>query len=126
MDDCIFCKIIKGEIPSYKVYEDDQFLGFLDIFPKSEGHALVIPKKHVEWVWDYKDLGKYFEVVGKVARHYRQVSGEKVVRSFILGWEVPHAHVQILPGKKDDLKGTKLDDNKLKELQKKYKVRNFK
>ena len=125
MEDCIFCKIIKGEIPSYKIYEDKEFLAFLDVFPKGEGHTLVIPKKHVESVWDYENIGKYFEVVGKVARNHRRVSGKKIVRSNICGWDVPHAHVHVLPGQKDTLSG-KQSDEKMKAILKKFKVPNFK
>jgi len=122
MTDCVFCKIVKGEIPSYKVYEDEEFLGFLDVFPKTEGHTLVIPKKHVEQVWDYPSLGKYFEVVGKIARSYRDKTGGKMVRLMIFGIDVLHAHIHLLPGKSNNLTGKKLDDNKLKEIEKKFKV----
>jgi len=122
MSDCIFCQIVKGKIPSYKVYEDDEFLAFLDVFPKTEGHTLVIPKKHVEWVWDYPNLGKYFEVVGKVARNHRKVIGGEMVRSMIFGLEVPHAHIHVKPGQKDNLKGDKLEEDEAKELIEKFKL----
>jgi histidine triad (HIT) family protein len=122
MDKCLFCQIVKGEIPSYKVYEDKEFLAFLDIMPNSTGHTLVIPKKHVAWVWDYPNLGKYFEIVGKIARHHRKVSGHKVVRSMVFGWEVPHAHIHIKPGQIDDLKGEKLSGDELIKIQEKFKV----
>jgi len=122
MKDCIFCKIVKGEIPSYKIYEDSEFLGFLDVFPKTEGHTLVIPKTHVEWVWDYPNLGKYFEVVGKVARSYRDKTGGEMVRLMIFGMDVVHAHIHLLPGKSDNLTEKKLDDKKLKEIEKKFKL----
>ena len=115
MADCIFCKIVKGEIPSYKIYEDNQFLAFLDIFPKTEGHTIVIPKTHVHWVWDYPDLGKYFEVVGRIARHLRQVSKEKTVRCLVFGFDVPHAHVHLMPGKTDNLTGQKLSGDELEK-----------
>ncbi|MGB4965754.1 MAG: HIT domain-containing protein, partial [Microgenomates group bacterium] len=52
MDTCIFCKIAAGEIPSYKVYEDEYFVGFLDAYPISKGHALLVPKKHYRWTYD--------------------------------------------------------------------------
>ena len=55
MDDCIFCKIVKGEIPSFKVYEDDKVLAFEDINPVSKGHTLVIPKRHVQDLWEIPD-----------------------------------------------------------------------
>ncbi len=56
MDNCIFCKIVKGEIPSYKVYEDDNLYAFLDIFPQYKGHTLIIPKEHHESIFDLPDL----------------------------------------------------------------------
>jgi len=55
MENCIFCKIIKGEIPSTKIYEDKNFLAFLDIQPVSDGHLLIIPKKHIVWMQDADD-----------------------------------------------------------------------
>lgn len=121
MADCLFCKIIKGEIPSYKIYEDKNFLAFLDIFPKTEGHTLVIPKIHIQWVWDYPALGGYFELVGKLARHLRQVSGREVVRGLVYGIEVPHAHVHLMPGKADNFDGSKLEPEIMQALVKQYR-----
>ena len=64
MDDCIFCKIIKGEIPCYKVYEDDKVIAFLDVNPLSKGHTLVMPKEHFETVLDIpSDLYSYLAQV---------------------------------------------------------------
>ncbi|MEI7463544.1 MAG: HIT domain-containing protein, partial [Candidatus Taylorbacteria bacterium] len=63
MPSCIFCKIINKEIPANIIYEDADFLAFLDIRPLSPGHMLVIPKKHYRWVWDVPNVGEYFEVV---------------------------------------------------------------
>ena len=63
MENCIFCKIVSGEIPSYKVYEDNEFMAFLDVRPLNLGHTLVIPKKHYRWVWDVPNIGEYYEVV---------------------------------------------------------------
>jgi histidine triad (HIT) family protein len=105
MDDCIFCKIVKNEIPSFKIYEDGDFLAFLDIFPATEGFTLVIPKRHYRWVWDVPESGKYFEVCQKIARHFQKVTQSESVYSMILGEEVPHAHIKIFPG----------DSNKIKE-----------
>lgn len=121
MADCLFCKIVKGEIPSYKIYEDKEFLAFLDIFPKSEGHTLVIPKTHVQWVWDYPALGQYFELIGKLARHLREKSGQAVVRGLVYGVEVPHAHVHLMPGKADQFDGQQLDSGKMLSWVRKYR-----
>ncbi len=95
-ESCIFCKIVAGDIPSYKIYEDEKFLAFLDIFPATEGYTLVIPKEHFRWVWDVTNIGEYFEVCQKVAKHLSEVSG-KAVYSMTLGEEVPHAHVRMFP-----------------------------
>lgn len=116
MTDCIFCKIVAGELPSYKIYENDRYLAFLDIFPLVEGHCMVIPKDHVEWVWDYDSPGEYFELVTKIARHYRKITGEGV-RSNIYGWEVPHAHIHIKPGRVDTRKPEQMIREELVKIQ---------
>ena len=109
---CVFCKIVAREIPAEMVYEDDDFLAFLDIRPQSPGHTQVIPKKHYRWVWDVPNAGAYFEVVRKVAKAMQNTFGPiDEVHSRIMGEEVPHAHIWIYPapakahGDKDDLKG---------------------
>ena len=98
MQDCIFCKIVQGKIPSYKIYENDNYLAFLDIFPATEGYTLVVPKKHYRWVWDVEDINGYFTVCKKVAQHFQKVTGDDKVFSMIIGEEVPHAHIRIIPG----------------------------
>lgn len=97
---CVFCRIIKGEIPSYKVYEDNDYLAFLDISQFSEGHTVIIPKNHIDFVWNSKDIGKYFRVVQKVANHF-QILGYKYVDSLIFGRKVMHAHVHLIPHNND-------------------------
>jgi histidine triad (HIT) family protein len=104
MDDCIFCKIVKGEIPSNKIYEDDDFLAFLDIHPRGPGHSLVIPKKHYRWVWDLPsgrenspNIGEYYEVVSKIARALQKAFKTEKIISHVIGDEVPHAHVWLIP-----------------------------
>ncbi|MDD5165297.1 MAG: HIT domain-containing protein [Candidatus Pacebacteria bacterium] len=96
-DNCIFCKIVKKEIPAHIVYEDDSFLAFLDIRPISPGHTLIIPKDHYRWVWDVPELGSYFEVAGKIAKAQQKSFGQQMVQSKIIGEEVPHAHIWIYP-----------------------------
>lgn len=102
MEDCLFCKIVASDIPSYKIYEDNDFLAFLDIFPATEGYTLVIPKKHYRWVWDVENIGAYFEVCQKVAKHFQKVTNNESVYSMTLGEEVPHAHVRIFSGSDKD------------------------
>jgi len=97
MDDCIFCKIVKGEIPCHKVYEDDSFLAFLDIKPMNLGHVLVIPKEHARWVWDVEAVGAYFEVVKKIANAQKKAFNTDYVVSSVMGQEAPHAHVHLIP-----------------------------
>jgi len=104
---CIFCKIIKGEIPSHKIYENENFLAFLSIDPISPGHTLIIPKKHYRWVWDVPDAGAYFEVARKVAVAQKKAFDTEMVLSKIYGEEVQHAHIWIYPG--PDTKGDKND-----------------
>lgn len=99
MQDSIFTKIIKGEIPCHKVYEDDKTLVFLDIHPVQPGHTLVIPKKQVEFVWDLEaeDYRAVMETAQKVAKRQRSVLGAPYIGEQIMGIDVPHAHVHVFP-----------------------------
>lgn len=114
MKDCIFCKIVNKEIPAHIVYEDDDFLAFLDINPQSPGHTQVIPKKHVRWVWDYTDTSKYFEIAKKIALAQRKAFNTDFILSRIVGDEVPHAHIWIFPNR--DVTGDKKDFDINKKL----------
>jgi len=99
MEESIFTKIVKGEIPAHKVYEDDNVLAFLDIHPVQPGHTLVIPKTQVEFVWDLADE-EYQAVMmasKKVALRLREVLQTRYVGEKIIGVDVPHAHVQLIP-----------------------------
>jgi histidine triad (HIT) family protein len=100
MTDCIFCKIAAGDIPSYKVYEDADFLAFLDINPQSPGHVQVIPKQHYRWVWDVPNTTAYFDVVTKIVRALRKAFGTEWILSKIVGDEVHHAHIWVFPENK--------------------------
>ena len=98
MEDSIFTKIIKGEIPCHKVYEDKTTFAFLDINPAQPGHTLVIPKKQVEFVWDLptEDYAALMTTVHKVALRLREVYGA-YVGELVVGVDVPHAHVHLIP-----------------------------
>ena len=98
-EDCIFCKIINGEVPSHKVYEDEHFVGILDINPQTPGHTQIIPKEHHRWVWDVPNAGEYFEAARKVAQAQRKAFDTDFIISRIVGDEVPHAHIWVFPNK---------------------------
>lgn len=108
MEECIFCKIIKGEIPSNKVYEDEEILAFRDINPVAPVHVLVIPKKHISNITEIKKedealIGKIYSVINKIAKE--EGVDEKGFRIVVNckedgGQEVSHLHFHIIGGKK--------------------------
>ena len=107
MDDCIFCKIIKGEIPSNKVYEDDEILAFKDINPVAPVHILVIPKKHIESTNEISQedellIGKMFTVIKKLAKENNLDKGYRIVNNCGEegGQAVKHLHFHLLGGRK--------------------------
>lgn len=95
----IFTKIIKGEIPSYKIAEDENYFAFLDINPLSKGHTLVIPKKEVDYIFDVDDqtLGGMMVFAKKVAKAIEKVVPCKRIGITVIGMEVPHAHIHLIP-----------------------------
>lgn len=95
----IFTKIVKGEIPCHKLAEDEKHLAFLDINPLAKGHALVIPKKETDYIFDVHDieLGDLFVFAKKVARAIEKVVPCKRMGITVIGLEVPHAHVHLIP-----------------------------
>jgi histidine triad (HIT) family protein len=95
----IFSKIVKGEIPSYKVCEDKNYYAFLDINPLKEGHTLVIPKEETDYLFDLKDdlIGGLIVFAKKVAMAIDQTIECKRVGVAVLGLEVPHAHIHLVP-----------------------------
>lgn len=108
MEDCLFCKIVKGEIPSTKVYEDDEILAFKDINPMAPVHILVIPKKHYNYISeiteeDAKIIAKIHLVINKIAKEQGIAeSGYRIVTNCKedSGQEVKHLHFHLLGGKK--------------------------
>jgi histidine triad (HIT) family protein len=99
MEDSIFTKIINGEIPSHKIYEDEHVLAFLDIHPVTPGHTLVIPKKQIEFVWDLDDETYVTLTLAarKIARHLREILDSEYIGEQIIGVDVPHAHIHLIP-----------------------------
>ncbi len=95
----IFSKIIKGEIPSYKIYEDENYYAFLDINPLKEGHTLVIPKEETDYLFDLQDdlLGGMMVFAKKVALAIDKTTDCLRVGVAVLGLEVPHAHIHLVP-----------------------------
>lgn len=99
MEETIFTKIIKGEIPCHKIYEDDKTFVFLDIHPKTAGHVLVVPKVQVAQTWDLEDedYRAVMATVKKVALRIREVLQPQFVGEQIVGVDVPHVHVHVFP-----------------------------
>jgi len=115
MPDSIFTKIINGEIPSYKVYEDDLTIAFLDINPTRYGHTLVVPKRQIDQYIDLPDADyeALWWTVKKVAAKLREVTGRERVGVVIKGIDVPHAHVHLLPFNEGESLGKNADSPKL-------------
>ncbi|MBV6653000.1 MAG: HIT domain-containing protein [Mameliella sp.] len=95
----IFTKIINGEIPSYKIAEDDRYIAFLDIRPLAKGHTLVVPKEEVDYLFDVEDdlLGGAMVFAKRVAKALESVIECKRVGVMVIGTEVPHAHIHLIP-----------------------------
>lgn len=99
MDECIFCKIIKGEIPSVKIYEDDEVLAFLDIKPVNHGHTLIIPKKHYEKMETAPNeiVSAVFINAKKLMNVIKEAMSADFVALSVVGIDVPHFHVHLIP-----------------------------
>lgn len=108
-EDCIFCKIIKGEIPSFTVYEDDEFKVILDRFPAAKGHILIIPKAHFSDLFELSEevATKLYPLVKKMAQHVKAVTGAEGINIIqnngeAAGQTVHHFHLHIIPRKMGD------------------------
>ena len=95
----IFSKIIAGEIPCYKVAENDNYFAFLDINPLAKGHTLVVPKSETDYIFDLDDqtLGGMVVFAKEIASKIQKMTGCKKVAMVVLGLEVPHAHIHLIP-----------------------------
>lgn len=130
--DCIFCKIIKGEIPCYKIYEDSDCLAFLDIAKEAYGHTLIVPKKHSSCLMetDSVALQKCMNVVKKIGDHYIKNCGYDGFNIIInngesAGQSVHHLHIHLIPRKNGDCMGLwhlPIDDTDLTEVQKHLQI----
>lgn len=97
MNECIFCQIVSRQAPAFIVYEDVDYLAFLDKFPQSRGHLQLIPKKHYQWVYEIPEIGQCFTVAGRVIRAILPVLGADHVTIATFGRQVTHAHLWIVP-----------------------------
>lgn len=95
----IFTRIINGEIPCYKIYEDEKVIAFLDMHPVMEGHTLVVPKKQIDHIWDLEDDDYYYlwKTAKKIATHIREVIKSPRVGVVVEGFGVPHTHIHLIP-----------------------------
>lgn len=119
----IFTKIINGEIPSYKIAEDDKFYAFLDISPLAEGHTLVVPKQEIDYIFDIEDelLAQMHIFAKKVAKAIQTAIPCEKVGMAVIGLDVRHAHIHLVPLQEvGDLnfakEKLKLSDDKMKEI----------
>ena len=99
MSDSIFTKIIKGEIPCYKIAEDERFIAFLDVFPIKKGHTLVVPKVQIDYLFDLDDslLSDLMIFAKKVAQKMERAISCERIGIAVIGLEVPHAHIHLVP-----------------------------
>lgn len=99
MQESVFTKIIKGEIPGHKVYEDGLVYAFLDIHPINPGHTLLVPKKQVDHLWDLDEAEYHhiWDVAKQLAGHIQEALEPKRVGVIVEGFGVPHAHIHLIP-----------------------------
>lgn len=99
MSDSIFTKIIKGEIPCYKIAEDDRFIAFLDVSPIKKGHTLVVPKVQIDYLFDLDDslLSDLMIFAKKVSQKMQSAISCERIGIAVIGLEVPHAHIHLVP-----------------------------
>lgn len=125
--DCVFCKIIAGEIPAEKIYEDDKILAFLDINPVTYGHTLIVPKEHYQMIIDTPDelVGYCFIKAKELMAKVEKAMDANFVSVSVAGMDVPHFHIHLIPRKlNDDLHSwptTTYTNDKMRETAKKIK-----
>ena len=104
MKDCVLCKVVTGELPSHKIYEDDYCIGVLDITPCAPGHCLIVPKKHVEKFYDLsdEDIKKLFSAAKKVAKKIKVAYNPDHVCIFARGGRLPHLHIAVFQSNEGD------------------------
>jgi len=102
--DCIFCKIVQGDIPTSFTYEDEFVVAFPDIHPVAPGHTLLIPKEHHQWFYEVPDhiSDVWFSAAKQLAKRLKDERQADYVRLSIVGKDVPHAHIHLIPQKLGD------------------------
>jgi histidine triad (HIT) family protein len=120
MEDCIFCKIANGEIPSVKIWEDKKYLAFLDMNPINSGHTLLTPKKHNDYIFDLNDseYSKLMLNAKKIAKLLKKKLNPKRIGIIIEGFAVPHVHIHLVPINNPDEICNKRKSIKTEELNK--------
>lgn len=116
LEDCVFCKIIRNELPSYPVYNDEHFFAFLDIRPLNPGHTLVVPKRHDRWVWDVPHSGQYFEITTKIAKAMQNTMRTEWIAADVAGMGVQHAHIHLVPRFPNDGHGEFVNGRNVKTI----------
>ncbi len=128
MEDCLFCKIIKGEVPSKTIYEDDMVKVFLDINPSTNGDLLVVPKKHYENIFDVDDevithtLKLTREKLYPLLKEKLNCDGLTIVENNEYGQDIKHFHIHLTPRYKEDCLLHKFNKDILKELDEVFKI----
>lgn len=121
----IFTQIIKNEIPSYKIYEDEKTLAFLDIHPEVRGHVLVVPKTQVDKIYELEneDYLALWQSVKKIAQEMERRLSKRIIFK-VIGTDVPHAHVHVMPLSEtwSDAKTLSLSDAEMKQIQEQLKI----
>jgi len=121
MENCIFCKIVKGEIPCVKIWEDENYLAFLDVNPISQGHTLLIPKIHIDYIFDIED-DKYCELLLKaknLAKILKLKLNPKRIGMVAEGFGVSHLHIHLIPiNKMSEMDSINKKPSKIEELKK--------
>lgn len=121
----IFTQIIKNQIPSYKIYEDEKTLAFLDIHPEVRGHVLVVPKTQVDKIYELEneDYLALWQSVKKIAQEMERRLGKRIILK-VIGTDVPHAHVHVMPLSEtwSDAKTLSLSDAEMKQIQEQLKI----
>lgn len=128
MEDCLFCKIIKGEVPSYKIWEDENFFAFLNINPINPGHIILVPKKHLNYIFDLEEslYSEIFKTAKKLSEPLKKATGAKRIALAIEGFVIPHIHIHLVPVNKvndlDPNRARKASPEELSKMAEKIKA----